>query len=121
MLSDNEGWAVGKAFIYLVIGLFALAFIVLFWVWAVRPSLMDAEREGNIRSHGYVEARRTEILNNIEECRRIDVDLARARVAGEGSVVSTLESQKQALSARVRRALSEIPVDDRSIDPSPCN
>lgn len=121
MISDNEGWAVGKAFIYLIIGLSAVAFIAVLWMSVVRPSLMDAEREGNVRSHGYVEARRTETLNNIEECRRIDVDLARARVAGEEGVVSALESQKQALGARVRRALSEIPVDGRSIDPSPCN
>jgi len=121
MFTEFEGWLTSRVYIYTFIVLFLVTGATLFWVAVVRPRVMDAEREGNIRSHGYVEARRTEVFNLVDECGRLNVSIAQAQTANQPDVADAMQSQKQALYSRVRRALSEFPVDGRSLDVSPCN
>jgi len=79
----------------------------LFGTW--RPIALDMERRAEVRSPQYVEARRTEILNDVENVRQLDVDVAAGTASP--SAADAMSLQRDAICERVRRAAAEIPED----------
>jgi hypothetical protein len=94
--------------------LFAIAFtgimVTVSFMWgAFRPAQLDMEREAVTHSHQYVEARRTQILNDLEAVSQIDVDLARGSLSADAA--AALRLQRGAICERVRHAAAEVPGD----------
>ena len=118
MITNEEGQVIGRMFLYtiLIVGLVGVA--VMLW-GEMRPTMLDQEREANTHSPQYVEARRTEIMTNVQECARINTQIAQA--GNNTAVVSALQSQRAAIRSRVQRAAASISFDSRPIDTSPCN
>lgn len=120
----DEDFPFGKAAMYIVLGVVFLIVVVgmgsLLW-GEFRPALLDQEHEANIHSHQYVEARRTEILNNVGECRRLNTRIATLLdEGGHEGAVQAMQSQRAAIAARISIAVVQIPQDGRSIDFSAC-
>lgn len=111
MLSNEEAKGIGRVWLYTIIGVLLLAFVTLFWAFQIRPQTIAAERDAMVNSHQYVEARRTEILNNLEQCAQIDVQIAEYSLSEENApVVEALRSQRHAIAARISRAASLLPM-----------
>lgn len=116
---EKESFVIGRLFIYTIVGVVLVGTSVFLWN-SFRPTFLDQEREAQIHSPQYVEARRTEILNNVEECRRLNARIAMLPETGaEGSAQAMME-QRFALASRIRRALAQLPEDERTIDYSAC-
>lgn len=119
-MNTDEGSIVARVFVYSIMAVALVAGLALLWGEA-RPAFMDQDHEANIHSHQYVESQRTAILNNVEECRRLNTRMATLTdEGGHESTIEAIQSQRTAIAARVRTASAQIPSDGRPVDISAC-
>ena len=117
MLSDEEYSMIPRVYLYGILGA-GVVIMLIGIAYAVAPLMMEGEREIQVRSPQYVEARRTEVLDSVAECRTINSQLAASNVSEE--LRRALELEKGTLRERANRALLQLPVGARGIDVSAC-
>ena len=79
----------------------------------LQPTWLGYERKAFVESHQYVEARKTEILTNMEKYDELTVDIAKYEQApGDNSqIIAGLKAQQRSLAAKIRAALANLPKD----------
>lgn len=105
-------WLLGVSIILVV--LTALAIGGKFGDLFLKPFELSLERKAYKSSHQYVEAKQTEILNLVEKIEGVQSDIDKYQAASSpekdySSVIQSLENQRDALKARIKRDASQIP------------
>ena len=60
-----------KVFVFWALGIAAILGVISFAAIALRPAWLGFERAAFVSSHQYIESKRTAILNDLVECRKL--------------------------------------------------
>lgn len=78
-------------------------------VYAMKPTWLGFEHKAFVESHQYVEARKTEVINDIEKYHELDARINRYEQNGNEKVAKSLRMQQRSLARKIRKALNQIP------------
>lgn len=76
---------------------------------AMQPTWIGFEHKAFVESHQYVEARKTEVINDIEKYHELDARINRYEQNGNEKVAKSLKMQQRSLARKIRKALNQIP------------
>jgi len=98
---------------YWAIGLVLIIITGFITMW-LRPVWLGFERKADVASHQYVEARKNEVLTNVEKYDELTAEIAKYE-KGEGNekIVAGLKAQQKSLKAKIKAALAKIPKGER--------
>lgn len=106
---ETHAEVTGLAIWYWIVGLFMLIAGTTVVLW-MKPVWLGFEREAAVESHQYIEARKTEVITDIQKHDELTTNIA--KFEGNDKVVSGLKSQQKSLEHKIQAALSKIPKDE---------
>jgi len=80
---------------------------------AIQPTWLGFEHKSFVESHQYIEARKTEVANDIEKYYELSARIKLYEREGNYKVAEALEMQQRALGRKIKKALNQIPVSER--------
>jgi len=112
---DLSEWSLYKVITRGVVGYSLLAMLVAagvttFFLW-LKPLWLSLEREADVNSHQYVEARKTEVLTNIQKYDELSTRITQNQ--SNTKVVEALRMQQRSLKMKIKNALVKIPRESR--------
>lgn len=99
----------GRGFLFWAILIIGVSIAGTTLTYCMKPVWFGMEREAAVESHQYVEARKTEIVTNIQKHDELGVRIAQNE--GNTKVVEALEMQQRSLKKKIQLAMSKITED----------
>jgi len=103
----------GRGFLFWAILITAVVVGITFVHYWLQPTWLGYEHKAFTDSHQYVEARKTEVLTNVEKYDELTAEIAKYE-KGEGNekIIAGLKAQQRSLAKKIRAALARIPKDE---------
>ncbi len=101
----------GRGFLFWVILVTAAVVGMTFVHYWLQPTWLGYEHKAFVESHQYIEARKTELLTNIEKYDDLTVQIAKYEQSPDKyvNIITGLKAQQRSLARKIRAALTKIP------------
>lgn len=99
----------GRGYLFWCILVFGSMLAMTTLTYCMRPHWIGMEREADVASHQYVEARKTEVLTNIQAYDELGTRIVQNE--GNDRVTDALKMQQGSLKKKIKNALAKIPKD----------
>lgn len=77
--------------------------------YCMRPTWLGMERKANVESHQYVEARKAEIIADIQQYDELETRIAQN--SDNAKVADSLRMQQRSVKRKIQAAMAKIPQD----------
>lgn len=99
----------GRSFLFWAVLITAVGIGATTLTYWMKPVWFGMERKASVESHQYVEARRTEVIADIQAYDELGTRIAQNE--GNTKVVEALQMQQRSVKKKIQLALSKIPED----------
>lgn len=111
---EEVNFFLGRSFLFwaILIGLVIISgTFVHYWL---QPTWLGYEHKAFVSSHQYIEARKTEVLENMAKYDELTVEIAKYEQAdGDNSkIIAGLKMQQRSLAKKIKAALAKIPQEE---------